>query len=247
MPRPARHDQLPRLTGLINWESLGSMIDGTDAELAPTVEDRSLPILGTDSLLLPRGILDASNRRSLSQDAYQAQNCVGPLSNPADTALEFFPIQCMGSCSDTLSPRGPSNDKSMSGRLQQCQHALQSLGFPSVDAFTLEYYTARLGSLPQRSVVEQREGLSTLDRLVMLLQNALPRVDAMDAGGLHRDIAKSARDLYIAELRDFDHTLYDPDKAEHQVSEVIQHAVPYGRLTIEPDSCHKYIICYTIC
>jgi hypothetical protein len=223
------------------------LIDGIDAELASTVEDRSLPILGTDSLPLPRGILDAANGRSLSQDAYQAQNHMGPLSNPADAALQFSPIQYMGSSSDTVSPRGPSNDQSMSGRLQQCQHALQSLGFPSVDAFALEYYKARLGSLPQRSVVEQREDLGTLDRLVRLLQNALPRVDAMDVGGLHRDIAKSARDLYIAELRDFDHTLYDPDKAEHQVSEVVQLAVPYARLTIEPDSCHKYIICYTIC
>jgi hypothetical protein len=135
----------------------------------------------------------------------------------------------------------------MSGRLQQCQDALQSLGFPSVDAFALEYYTARLGFLLQRPIVEQREGQSTLDRLVMLLQNAVLRVDARDTGGLNRDIAKSARDLYIAELRDFDHTLYDPDKAEYQVSEVAYHAILYGQLNMESDSCHKYIICYTIC
>lgn len=247
MPRPARHDQLPRLTGLINWECLGSLVDGTDAELASTVEERSLPILGTDSLPLPRGILDAANRRKLSQDADQTQSSVRLLPGPLDAALEPFPLQYMGSCSDTVSPRGPSSDQSMSGRLQQCQHALQLLGFPSVDAFALEYYTARFGPGSRRSGVEQREGLSTLDCLAMLLQNESPRVDAMDPGGLQRDIGKSARELCIAELRDFDHKLYDPDKAEHQVSEVLQLAFQYGRLTMEPNSCHTYIICYTIC
>ncbi|KAJ5129749.1 uncharacterized protein N7515_005788 [Penicillium bovifimosum] len=246
MPRPARHDQLPRLTGLINWECLDSLVDGTDAELASTVEERSLPILGTDSLPLPRGILDAANSRKLSQDADQTQSSVQLLPGPLDAALEPCPLQYMGSCSDTVSPQGSSSDQSMSGRLQQCQHALQLLGFPSVDAFALEYYTARFGPRLRRSGVEQREGLSTVDRLAMLLQNE-SRVDAMDPGGLQRDIGKSARELYIAELRDFDHKLYDPHKAEHQVSEVLRLAVQYGWLIMGSNSCHKYITCYTIC
>ncbi|KAJ5383240.1 hypothetical protein N7517_001151 [Penicillium concentricum] len=215
MPRPARHDQLPRLTSLINWECLGPLVDETDAELASTVEERSLSILGTDSLPLPRGILDAANRK-LFQDADQTQSSVRLLPGPLDAALEPFPLQYMGSCSDTVFSRVPSSDQSMSGRLQQCQHALQLLGFPSVDAFALEYYTARFEPGSRRSGVEQREGLSTLDRLAMLLQNESPQVGAMDPGGLQRDIGKSARELCIAELRDFDHKLYDPDKAEHQ-------------------------------
>ncbi|KAJ5767921.1 hypothetical protein N7533_000504 [Penicillium manginii] len=225
MPRPARHDELPRWTGQINWECLGSMVDGTDAEPASTVEDRCLPVLGTDSLPLPRGILDATNRSKLSQDPYQTQNFLGPLSNHADLAIEFFPIQYMESSLDTVSPRSPSNNQSMSGRLQQCQHALQSLGFPSVDAFALEYYTARLGPLPKGSGVEQREGLSTLDRLLMLLQNELPRLDTMDANNLHQVYPRFARDLCIVELRNIDHASYDPDKAEDQVSEVVDQAL----------------------
>lgn len=225
MPRPARYDKLPHSTGLINWESLGSSIEGTDAELASTVEDPSLPILGTNSLPLPRGILDAANRSKLSQDAYQKQDFVEPLSNPTAAALETFPNQYMEISSDTISALGPSGDQSVSGRLQQCQYALKSFGFPSVDAFALEYYTACLGPLPQRLGVEQREGLTTLDRLFMLLQNKLPPVYAMKAGNLHQDNAQSARNIYVAELRNIDYRRYDPDKPEEQVSEAIQHAV----------------------
>ncbi|KAJ5195229.1 uncharacterized protein N7498_008667 [Penicillium cinerascens] len=149
---------------------------------------------------------------------------------PPDAALEPFPLQYMRSPSDTVSPRGPSSDQSMSARLQQCQHALQLLGFPSVDAFVLEYYTARFGPGSRRSGVEQREGLNTLDRLAMLLQNESPRGDAMDTGGLQRDIEKSARELCIAELRDIDHKLYDPDKAEHQFPQIYK--LLYDMLTV---------------
>lgn len=223
MPRPARHDQLPRLTGLIDWEALGSLIDGNDTELPSTVEDRSLPILGTDSLPLPRGILDA-NSRSLSQDVDQVQNWVGPLSSPPDAALGFFPLQYLETPSETVFPRDPSSDfdQSMTSRLQQGRNALRSLGFPSVDAFAFEYYTARLGSSPRISVEEDCGDRGTFDRLVTLLQNASPQVEAIDVNGLHQDMARSARDLYIAELRDFDHASYNTDKAEQQVSGIFQ-------------------------
>ena len=199
MPRPARHDQLPRLTRLINWESLSSTTDGADADPASTASDNGLPTLDTDSLPLPRGSPDAARRSGPSQDPLQARNYL-----EADT--------------NTNPPQGPLHDGSTGDRLQQCLHTLHSVGFPSVDAFALEYYTAHLGPSPEASSVEQRRGLSTLGHLVMVLQNASSRADPVEAAGLHNGIATAARDLYISELRSLDYTPYNPEEAEHQVS-----------------------------
>ncbi|KAJ5198564.1 uncharacterized protein N7498_007681 [Penicillium cinerascens] len=222
MPRPDRHDQLPRLTRLINWEYLGSMTDGTDVDLASTARDYGLPILGTDSLPLPRGIPDAARGSGLFQDASQAQNFVEAPSDYMGAALEYRPIQSMESVSDTRLSRGPFHDESMSGRLQQCLHTLHSVGFSSVDEFALEYYTARLGSSPEASMIKQPKGLSTLGHLVMVLENASTRMGTVEAAGLHHGIAKAARDLYISELRAMDYTLYNPEEAEHQVGRPIR-------------------------
>ncbi|KAJ5601974.1 hypothetical protein N7510_011508 [Penicillium lagena] len=216
MPRPARHDQLPRLTRLINWESLGSMTDETDADSASTARDYGLPILGTDSLPLPRGIPDAARGNGPFQDALQTQNCLEALPDHTDTALESRPIQCVENSSNTSPPQGPFHDESTSGRLQQCLYTLHSVGFSSVDAFALEYYTARLGPLPEASVAKQPQGLSTLGQLVMVLQNASTRMGTVEAAGLLHGIAKAAHDLYISELRALDYTLYNPEEAEHQ-------------------------------
>jgi len=228
MPRPDRHDQLPLLTRLINWESLGSMTGGADADLASTARDYGLPILGTDSLLLPRGIPDAARGGGPFQDAFQTRNFVEALPDHTDTALEYLPIQCVENSLNTSPPPGPFYDESTSGRLQQCLYTLHSVGFSSVDAFALEYYTARLGPLPEASVVKQPKGLSTLGHLVMVLQNASTRVGTVEASGLQHGIAKAARDLYISELRALDYALYNPKEAEHQVSRPIRKSYLYG-------------------
>jgi hypothetical protein len=205
---------------LINWESLGLMTDGADADLASTTRDYGLPILGTDSLLLPRGIPDAAKGDSRFQDAFQTRSCVEALPDHTDTALEYPPMQCMENSLNTGPPRGTFHDESMSGRLQQCLNTLHSVGFSSVDAFALEYYTARLGPLPEASVVKQPKGLSTLGHLVMVLLNASTRAGTVEASSLQHGIAKAARDLYTSELRGLDYTLYNPEEAEHQLPQI---------------------------
>ena len=210
MPQPARHDQLPRLTRLINWESLDSTTDGPEADATSTASNNNgLPTLGTDSLPLPRGTL-------------QARNCVEACSDDIDGSLGYRPMQYAAGVSNTntntIPPQGPLHDGSTGDRLQQGLHALHSVGFPSVDAFALEYYTSRLGPSPEASLVEQRRGLSTLGHLVMVLQNASSRADPVEAAGLHNGIATAARDLYISELRGLGYIPYNPEEAEHQVS-----------------------------
>lgn len=222
MPRPDRHDQLPQLTRLINWESLGLMTDEADTDSASTARNYGLPILSTNSLLLPRGIPDAAKGSDPSQDAFQTQNCVKALPEHMGTALEYPPMQCVENSLNTSPPRGPFYDESTSSRLQQCLCMLHLVGFSSVDAFALEYYTAHLGPLPEAFVVKQPKSLSALGNLIMVLLNASARVDTVEASHLQHGIAKAARDLYISELRALDYTLYNPEEAEHQVSHPIR-------------------------
>ena len=250
MPQPARHDQLPRLTRLINWESLHSTTDGADADLTPTASNNGLPTLDTDSLPLPRGIPDAARSGRIQERFVEA------CSDDIDGSPGYRPVQSAGGESNTNTntntntnpPQGPPHDGSTGDRLQQGLHALHSLGFPSVDAFALEYYTARLGPSPEASRVEQRRGLSALGRLVMVLQNASSRADPVEAAGLHNEIATAARDLYISELRSLDYIPYNPEEAEHQVSQPLRpRRSQSARLTGHTCSCRIYTCCCTIC
>ncbi|OQE45090.1 hypothetical protein PENCOP_c002G00602 [Penicillium coprophilum] len=219
MPRPARHDRLPRLTGLIDWESLGSMSNEADADLASTANEYGLPILGTDSLLLPHGVPDTIRESGPFQDSLELQTYVNAFPEHSGAALEYGSVRYMENTSNKSS-RGPLHDESMSSRMQQCLHTLHSVGFASVDSFALEYYTALLGSSAEASSMGQPIGSSDLSHLVMVLQNASTRTGTVEAAGLHDGSTKTARDIYISELRTMDHTSYNPEKAEHQLPHI---------------------------
>lgn len=211
MPQPVKYEQLPQLTRLIDWESLGLRTERADAAVwnhrpPPVAGDRGLPSLGSDGLPLP---LSAS------------RHTAGEFQDPPPGDQGDGEFQHAGVTQESSTLCGPDPDDGMHNRLQQCLNALHSAGFPSVDSFALAYYTSRLNHSPQASSIVLQGNLSTLGRLIMVLQTASSRADPVEAAGLHNGIAEAARDLYRSELRSLSLAPYTPQLAEYQASRLM--------------------------
>lgn len=224
MPRPARYDHLPRLTDSIKWTSLGSRADGADAtawDLTPQAAgDSGLPSLNTDGLPLPISIHTPSPGESGIAPGFETQEpttAAGPLQYSGDGTQDGTHGQRSGNTSQAGQPFVPFHDGQSKDRMQHCLHALEYAGFPSVEAFALEFFSSRLGMTPVSLTPEQQTRSSTLEYLVVVLQKLSLQLEPPQAASLQNGIAEAAKELYLAELRNLD-SPYDPQRAEYQVS-----------------------------
>jgi hypothetical protein len=218
-----KYDQLPQLTRLIDWESLGLRAERADTAVGhqrpppvPLAGERGLPDLGTDGLPLP---LSATRHTAgeLSDPAHMRQD-LGTPPYQAGPPLDDGQVPHAGVIQKASSLYAPNPDDDMRRRLQQCLGTLHSAGFTSVDSFAVAYYSTRLSHSPHASSIGLQGNLSLLGRLVMVLQSASSRADPVEAAGLHNGIAEAARDLYKFELRALGLAPYTPQLAEYQVS-----------------------------
>lgn len=225
MPQPAKYEQLPQLTRLIDWESLGLRTERADAVVwnqrpPPVAGDRGLPNLGTDGLPLP-----LSATRHTAGEVRTPPHVRQDLGTPpfqADTLLDDGQVQHTRVTQEASTLYASDPDDGMRHRLQQCLDTLHSAGFSSVDSFAVAYYTTHLNHPPHASSIGLQGNLSTLGRLVMVLQSASSRADPVEAAGLHNGVAEAARDLYKSELRSLRLAPYTPQLAEYQVSRLMR-------------------------
>jgi len=223
MPQPVKYEQLPQLTRLIDWESLGLRTERPDEAVwnrPPPAGDRGLPNLGMDGLPLP---LSATRHTAgeLPDTPHRRQDLGAP-PYQADAPLDDGQVQHAGVTQEASTLYALDPDDGMRHRLQQCLDTLHSAGFPSVDSFALAYYTTRLSHSPHASSIGLQRNLSTLGHLVVILQSASSKADPVEAAGLHNGIAEAARDLYKSELRSLRLAPYAPQLAEYQVSRLMR-------------------------
>ncbi|KAJ5226525.1 hypothetical protein N7468_007750 [Penicillium chermesinum] len=218
MPRPARHDQLPQLTRLIDWESLTSNTYARDGISVSATSDSGLPALDASSLPLPYGNPDVPWAEDPFNDALETQDYVQLLPSNTDPTQENYSAQSMRSGRNTDLPRDPIQDGNTTSRLEQCVQAILSAGFLSAESFVLEYFLSRLRPPLRAATLQQSRGSSTLGQLVMVLQSASTCMDPVEVAGLHHGIIKAAGQVCSLELQQLKCSSYHPEEVEYQVS-----------------------------